>query len=202
MNSLTKHHKKLRKLVRVIGTLSIIFTIIAIYYLFKNLDILNNPKALSHLLKGHRFLGSIGFLFLQIIQVVIPIIPGGLTTVVGFMTFGPYLGLLLNVLGISLGSLILFYLVRRFGRPFILLFIKEKQLRQYDKKLATKTYERIFILNMISPMAPADIMVMITGLSQMSLKRFVSIILICRPISMITYSYFWIYGGQMLRHLL
>ena len=120
---------------------------------------------------------------------------------VGFLPFGPYLGFLLNVLVIMIGSANLFLLVRKFGKPFLQLFIEDDKIQLYEKKLATKTYERFFILNMISPMAPADVMIMITGLSQISFKRFLVIILICRPISMITYSYFWIYGGQALRHL-
>ena len=62
-------------------------------YLFKHLDILNNPHALADALRGHLFWGSIIFLLLQIIQVIIPIIPGGVTTVVGFMAFWSNTGL-------------------------------------------------------------------------------------------------------------
>lgn len=201
MNNFGLKHAKLKKLFKIIGILSILFSIIFVAYLVGKIDIFNNPKALSELIKNHIVLGSVLFFIFQIIQVVIPIIPGGVTTVVGFLTFGPYLGFLLNVLGIMIGSAILFLLVRKFGKPFIQLFIEDDKIQLHEKKLATKTYERFFILNMISPMAPADVMIMITGLSQISFKRFLVIILICRPISMITYSYFWIYGGQALRHL-
>lgn len=135
-------------------------------------------------------------------QVVVPIIPGGVTTVVGFLAFGPILGFMLNVFGICIGSSILFQLVRRYGKPFILLFLSKEQLQFYEKKLSTKLFERFFILNMISPLAPADALIMITGLSQMTYKRFLLIILICRPISILTFSYFWIYGGEFLKHIL
>lgn len=77
-----------------------------------------------------------------------------------------------------------------------------EQLQFYEKKLSTKLFERFFILNMISPLAPADALIMITGLSQMTYKRFLLIILICRPISILTFSYFWIYGGEFLKHIL
>ncbi|HER5206270.1 TPA: TVP38/TMEM64 family protein, partial [Streptococcus pyogenes MGAS9959] len=51
---------------------------------------------------------------------------------------------------------------------------------------------------MASPVSPADIMVMITGLTDMSLKRFVTILLITKPISIIGYSYLFIFGKDVI----
>ncbi|AGM98958.1 TVP38/TMEM64 family protein [Streptococcus iniae] len=202
MNKLRLSHAQLKKIVRLIGVLSILFSLTFICYLVGKLDIFNNPQALSQLIKDHLLIGSIVFFLVQIIQVVIPIIPGGITTVVGFLTFGPILGLFLNVVGIILGSSLLFILVRKFGKPFVLLFIDDEKMVVYEEKLASKIYERIFILNMISPVAPADVMIMITGLSKISFKKFLLIIILCRPISMVVYSYFWIHGGQLLSKLI
>ncbi|WP_411572974.1 hypothetical protein [Streptococcus equi] len=56
----------------------------------------------------------------------------------------------------------------------------------------------MFILCMLSPISPADIMVMITGLTEMSLKRFVTIILITKPLSIIGYSYLFIFGKDLI----
>ncbi|MGT2808683.1 TVP38/TMEM64 family protein [Streptococcus iniae] len=202
MNKLRLSHAQLKKIVRLIGVLSILLSLTFICYLVGKLDIFNNPQALSQLIKDHLLIGSIVFFLVQIIQVVIPIIPGGITTVVGFLTFGPILGLFLNVVGIILGSILLFILVRKFGKPFVLLFIDDEKMVVYEEKLASKIYERIFILNMISPVAPADVMIMITGLSKISFKKFLLIIILCRPISMVVYSYFWIHGGQLLSKLI
>lgn len=202
MNRLGISHAFLKKLLKGLGALSILFSIVLVVYLVRQLDIINNPKALAYLIKNHLVIGSISFFALQIIQVVIPIIPGGVTTVVGFLAFGPVLGFLLNVTGICIGSSLLFNLVRKYGKPFILLFLTEEQLDFYEKKLSTKTFEVFFILNMLSPLAPADALIMITGLSRIRYRKFLMIILICRPISIITFSYFWIYGGEVIRHFL
>lgn len=195
-------YETLKKLVQFLGIFSIALTVLFLVYLFKHMDILNDPDALTRALKGHLILGSIGFLLLQIIQVVIPIIPGGVTTVVGFMAFGPILGFILNYVGIVIGSIILFLLTRRYGKPFILLFVDEKSFKHYEQKLASSTYETVFALNMASPISPADILVMVTGLSRMSFKRFLYIILICKPISIVAFSYFWIYGGRFIKSFL
>lgn len=195
-------YETLKKLVQFLGIFSIALTVLFLVYLFKHMDILNDPDALTRALKGHLIIGSIGFLLLQIIQVVIPIIPGGVTTVVGFMAFGPILGFILNYVGIVIGSIILFLLTRRYGKPFILLFVDEKSFKHYGQKLASSTYETVFALNMASPISPADILVMVTGLSRMSFKRFLYIILICKPISIVAFSYFWIYGGRFIKSFL
>ena len=60
----------LKKLVKFLGIFSIVLTVLFLVYLFKNLDILNDPDALTRALKGHLILGSFAFLLLQIIQVV------------------------------------------------------------------------------------------------------------------------------------
>lgn len=102
----------LKRVIKFLGIFSIILTLLWLVYLFKYLDILNNPHALAYVLQGPLFLGSINFLLLQIIQVVIPIIPGGVTTVVVFMAFGPILGFIHNysiMLALSLGVLFFFY---------------------------------------------------------------------------------------------
>lgn len=192
----------LKRVIKFLGIFSIILTLLCLVYLFKHLDILNNPHALADALRGHLFWGSIIFLLLQIIQVVIPIIPGGVTTVVGFMAFGPILGFILNYVGIVIGSIILFLLTRHYGKPFILLFMEEKLFARYERKLTSSTYEKVFALNMASPISPADILVMVTGLSKMTFRHFLYIILLCKPISIVAYSYFWIYGGHFIKSFL
>ena len=61
-------------------------------------------------------LGPIIFMLLQILQVVIPIIPGGISSAAGVLIFGPYLGFVYNYVGISIGSVIIFLLGRRYGK--------------------------------------------------------------------------------------
>ena len=78
--------------------------------------------------------------------------------------------------------------------------MKEETFDKYESKIDdTRGFEIFFILGMLSPISPADAMVMITGLTSMSYRKFITIILICKPLSIISYSYFWIYGGQLIQ---
>lgn len=127
---------------KYLSIFSVLITLSLLIYLVKGLGILQNPDALAQALEKQMLLGSLLFFALQVIQVVIPIIPGGVTTIVGFMAFGPFWGFVLNYLGILLGSVILFLLSRHFGKMFILLFINEQAFDRYERKLLTPTYEK------------------------------------------------------------
>lgn len=190
-----------QRLIQFLGILALLGTFVLVIW-FYHLGILNDSNALKDFVNQHRFCGPLVFILVQIFQVVFPVIPGGVTTVAGFLIFNPILAFIYNYLGIVIGSIILFLLVRQYGRRFILLFIDEKTFYKYEAKLDTQNYENFFILCMLSPISPADIVVMITGLSRISLKRFILIILLTKPISIISYSYIWIFGGNVLKLIL
>lgn len=166
------------------------------------IGILNDQNLLTDFIKDNGAFGSLTFLGIQIFQVVFPVIPGGVTTVVGFLVFQFWWGFFLNYVGISLGSLILFWLARRYGKAFCLLFMSEDTFYKYESKIDNKRgYDVFFILCMLSPISPADIVVMITGLTSMSYRKFLLITLLCRPFSVVAYSFIWIYGSQWVQHL-
>lgn len=76
-------YKFSQKAIQVLSVLTLIGTAVFLFWLYK-IGILNDQNILSHFIKSQGALGSLSFLLLQIIQVVFPIIPGGVTTVVGF----------------------------------------------------------------------------------------------------------------------
>lgn len=190
-----------QKVFQIMGLLTLIASVVLVIWLFQQ-GILKDQNAFKTWVQQYQIMAPLIFILIQIIQIVIPILPGGVTTVAGYLVFGPLVGFITNYIGIMIGSIILFLLVRRYGKPFIHLFVKDKDLSKYEAKLETKTYERFFIFCMASPISPADIMVMVTGLSKMSLKRFIIIMLITKPISIIGYSYLWIYGGSLIQYFL
>ena len=188
----SKRYLLIQRIIQILGVIALIASGIMVVWLYK-LGILNDSNVLKDVVKRHDILGPFIFILVQILQIVFPVIPGGVTTVAGFLIFGPWLGFILNYVGILIGSGALFLLVKRFGRKFVMLFMSEETFYKYERKLESKGYEKFFIFCMASPISPADVMVMITGLTNMSLRRFMTILAITKPISIISYSYFWIY---------
>ena len=190
---------------RIINTISIIGLglSIALTIYFINLGVFKDINALRGLVGNSVILGPIVFILLQILQVVIPIIPGGVSSAAGVLIFGPYLGFVYNYVGISIGSVIIFLLGRRYGKPFILSMISDKTYDKYIGWLDNQSrFEKLFALAIFLPVAPDDALCLMAGLTNMTVKKFTLIIMLAKPASIFLYSMALIYGGTFLTGLL
>lgn len=77
--------------------------------------ILQSKETLSAFIQQAGIWGPPLFIFLQILQTVVPIIPGALTSVAGVFIYGHIIGTIYNYIGIVIGCAIIFYLVRLYG---------------------------------------------------------------------------------------
>lgn len=141
---------------------------------------------------------NIIFMLVQVIQIVVPIIPGGLTTVFGVVIFGPFWGFIYNYISICAGSLLVFFISRTFGKSVILNFFGEETFDKYKHRIKDKTYEKFFAWAILLPVAPDDFLCYLTGLSDMSFKKYATIILLCKPPSIFLYSMGWAMGLEWL----
>lgn len=155
---------------------------------------------LKDLIVAHRFLGPIIFLLIQIIQVVIPIIPGGITLAAGVLIFGPFLGFIYNYVGIVVGSIVLFHIGRTYGQNLAKTLVKEKTYNKY-MALAEKHQRKfnwIFFFLILSPVAPDDALVLIASQTKMTWHFLLVTTVICKIPAILAYSYILVYGGQWL----
>lgn len=134
-------------------------------------------------------MGIIVFFLIQVIQVVIPIIPGGITTVAGVILFGPIWGFVYNYLGIVTGSIINFLLARRYGKVFVESIVSQKVYNKYIGWLDKgKKFDKFFAFAIFFPCAPDDFLCQISGLTKMSFRKFLVIIILGKPASILLYS--------------
>lgn len=141
------------------------------------------------------FLNSCGifapllFVFIQAVQVIIPILPGAVGCVYGVMFWGPLKGFIFNYVGICIGSIGAFLIARRFGQKLVIQMTGEKFYDKYSKYLEIENrFEKIFALLIFLPVAPDDFLCYLAGISKMDLKRFVAIILLGKPAAIFLYS--------------
>ncbi len=127
-----------RKLINFISIIGLGISIALTIY-FINLGVFKDLDSLRGLVGDSIILGPIIFILIQILQVVIPIIPGGISTAAGVLIFGPYAGFIYNYIGICIGSIIIFLLGRRYGKPFILSMISDKHTINILAGWITKT---------------------------------------------------------------
>lgn len=134
------------------------------------------------------------FMLVQVIQIVVPVIPGGLTTVFGVVIFGPFWGFIYNYISICLGSILVFFISRTFGKTIVLDIFGKDTFNKYEDKLNDKSYEKFFAWAILLPVAPDDFLCYLSGLTNMSFKKFATIILLCKPPSIFIYSMGWAMG--------
>ncbi|OYR96846.1 TVP38/TMEM64 family protein [Lactobacillus taiwanensis] len=190
--------KTSRKLINILTIIITIILIILSIYWYK-LGIFTSQEKMKAYLANKQIIGPLIFTLIQIIQVVIPIIPGGVSLLGGVIFFGPIWGFVYNYVGICIGSIILFFLARHYGKPFILHLVSEKTYEKYMKWTANqKKFNWFFALCIIAPMAPDDILCMIAGLTKMKFSTYVWIILLGKPWTIAAYSLGLIYGAKWL----
>ncbi|EOF60439.1 hypothetical protein SE1_00406 [Enterococcus hirae EnGen0127] len=191
-----------RKLINFISIVGLVISIgLTIYFI--NLGVFKDLNSLRGLVGDSIILGPIIFILIQILQVVIPIIPGGISTAAGVLIFGPYVGFIYNYVGICIGSIIIFLLGRRYGKPFILSMVSDKTYNKYVGWLDNQNrFEKLFALAIFLPVAPDDALCLMAGLTNISVKKYTWIILLAKPLSIFLYSMALIYGGHFLSGLL
>ena len=78
-----------RKIVSFISFCGLVATIIVTIYFYR-LGLFKDIHSLRLYIENAAIFGPFIFILLQIIQVVVPIIPGGISTTAGVVIFGPF----------------------------------------------------------------------------------------------------------------
>ena len=147
-------------------------------------------------------LGSSGpllFIGIQIIQVIIPILPGGVSCLAGAVMFGPVYGAILNYIGICVGSIVIFLIARRFGRPLLEHMFSASMIMKYDSWTGERRrFEKLFAAAIFFPFAPDDFLCALAGTTRISAGKFAAIIILGKPVSIVLYSLFLETGWKWL----
>lgn len=176
--------KLILNILTIIGIVAVIFFV---YFAVKERWFLDNEILLTKI-KSFGLLAPLCFILIQMVQVVLPVIPGGASCLVGVMAFGAVGGFIYNYVGLVLGSICSFLLSRKFGMSIINKLFKEKDIKKALDKINNSKYDLIFFLIILIPGLPDDLFCYISGITKMSLKKFTLIILIGKPLTLLVYS--------------
>ena len=129
------------------------------------------------------FKGVIFVLLLQILQIVVAVIPGQPMEIVSGMLYGPIGGIFVCLVGIFIGTAIVFYLVRKLGTDFMQLFFSPEKIDSIKNSKIFKNsakFEFIMLIIFVIPMMPKDIFIYLGGISPVRPKRFLVIATLAR----------------------
>lgn len=129
------------------------------------------------------------FVLFQIVQVVFPILPGGISCLAGVLLYGPWVGFLCNYVGISIGSMAAFGIARNLGRAAFEKKFSQKQLQIFEAWTSKDSrFLKLFAAAIFFPVAPDDLLCYLAGTTAMTWKQFICIILLGKPFSIALYS--------------
>lgn len=177
-----------RKVISVCSALSLVVCVVFSVYAY-NQHLFTSHEALQAYIAGFGTMGALIFIAFQAVQVVVPILPGGLGCLGGVLLFGPWTGLLYNYIGICAGSIAAFCIARNCGKPILYSIFNEKTITKYEKWTGSASkFTKWFTIAIFLPVAPDDFLCYLAGTTQMSWKNFVTIILLCKPANIALYS--------------
>lgn len=188
------NHNHLHKYIRIIPIIGLLFFLVLIIYAYQH-GIFRSTTSLQRFIQQFGEYAVVIFILLQIIQVIIPILPGGISSVAGLLMFGNGWGLLYSCIGLIIGEAIGFLLVRYYGVSFVQLILSPKKYQKFDQLLTQKTKDikKVLCLTMLIPFAPDDLVCLVAGLTKISFKEYIQIVLLLKPWSVGAYSLIMLY---------
>lgn len=141
--------------------------------------VFGSENAIQEIVRAWGSWGPIVFLVINALQVIVAPIPGTAVGVAGGYLFGFWAGFALNMAGILIGSLAAFALARAFGKPLVDRLVSERT-RQFLERVAQRNGVRGLTLIFLLPFLPDDALCLMAGLTPISYRTFMAIVLIGR----------------------
>ncbi len=181
MNKLNKKEKTFMIIRAIIVLLVIIFMIFATIKALPLISKLSNEQSrieFKEEIANKGIGGILTVLGLQILQIVVAIIPGQPMEIVSGMLYGTWGGIALCLVGIFIGTALVYFIVRRAGMDFIQLFFKKEKIDEIrNSKLFRnpQKFELLLFVMFVLPLVPKDIFIYVGGLSPIKPKRFLAL---------------------------
>ncbi len=182
---MTEKHKKIA--VVAAGLFFMLFCILAGYFIgIPLIRLSREPAQFQALVDSYGIWGRLLFLGIVVLQVVVAIIPGEPIELAAGYAFGFWEGTILTLIGLIIGSMLVFALVRRFGMMLVEVFFSPQKIHQLSFiNHPDKTKVLAFIL-MLIPGTPKDLLSYLAGLTQLTPRQWLVIVTIGRLPSLIT----------------
>ncbi len=123
--------------------------------------------------------GPLAIILLQVLQTVVAPIPGQAIGAVSGYLYGPWLGTLYAMVGVAIGSLVLFWLTRCLGRPLAIRLMGRQSMDRLDA-LVRRGGALFFFLLWLVPFTPDDLVCVAAGLTPMRGRQFLILMLLGR----------------------
>ena len=180
--------KKIIRTVIVLLAITLFLLLIYLILVWTGLwEKLNSVEKLKNLILSLGIWGRITFVAIQFLQVTFIPVPSPMLILAGSLIYGPLQAGLLSLAGILLGSGFAFFFGRTFGKKLVTFMVGEESQKKWTKLLGECKYS--FVIMLLLPCFPDDILCLVAGLTDMSWTFFMVTQFISRPIGIFSVSY-------------
>lgn len=165
---------KITKKVIKIASVAIFITVICILA-YISLKVVTDKESFKIWMDSHQILGKFVFIGMVILQIMVAIVPGGPIEIAGGYAFGAVEGTIFFIIGATIGSLLVFLLVRKFGRNLVELYFEEHEIKKLDFLKNDEKRDMLFMILFVIPGTPKDLLCYVAGLTKMKLGMFLVI---------------------------
>lgn len=189
-NEKEKIKKKRETLVSVLKLILLFGIVIGlpIYVYFAYPEMIDRFKSLDEinkLLVQYKTASIFIYIGLQIFQIVVSVLPGQALQFAAGYAYHFWFGLLYSVIGISIGTVITFYLARFLGKDALYVIFGEERFGRFVHTLNKKrSYIVLFVIFLI-PGIPKDLFTYAAGVSEIRIIPFLLMSLVGRTPAMI-----------------
>lgn len=134
------------------------------------LGILGNRESFERFVTGFGVWAPAAVIAIIVFEVVLAPLPGFIPAISAGFIFGAFYGSVYTYTGNILGTFLVFWLSRRFGRIVVERLFGSEKLEKYEKLVACR--ENFLLFLYIFPVFPIDVLSGAFGLSGISFKKF------------------------------
>ncbi len=169
------------------STASVILSVVSAFFialtalglwLFR--DYIADPALLRDRIGEHYFIGAVFMVLISAVQVIVALLPGEFVEIAAGYVFGSWMGSLLCLAGIVLGSCTTILLVRRFGRKFVYAFYPKEKIENLPILREPAKRNLLTFLLFAIPGTPKDLFTYAIGLTDMSIPLYIALTTVAR----------------------
>lgn len=182
--------KAAQKLVRTaVFLLIVVASVVLTVWLAPKVLTLSTPEGrttLEEQLRSYGVGGWLAFLGIQVLQVIVAMIPGEPVEILSGVLYGAVGGAVTCMLGVFIGSILVFFLVKKLGMPLVTTFIDEEKIRRLWFLRDEKRFETLAFILFFIPGTPKDLLTWAVGLTNIKPARFFLIASVARTPSILS----------------
>ena len=157
----------------LLSVISAVFLALTVLGVWLMREYLANPELVRKAIGEHYFAGALAMILICAAQVVVALIPGEVVEIAAGYVFGSWMGSLLCLVGIVLGSCTTILLVRRFGSKLVYAFYPKEKIDALPIIRDPAKRNLLTFILFVIPGTPKDLFTYAIGLTDMSIPLYI-----------------------------